>query len=209
MTEFLAIYWYMKMHSYSELSISSILSRTRMIWVLIFAFFLVHEQLRLLDYVGILTIFLGVSITSAPKRLFIDKGAQYANLSAVMIAINLILIKLLLPFGSDAVINVARGIPALIIFPFLMKNSVPRLKKVLLTKQKFRIPAVVLSGLSILCFTAALHVGDASKINAVYQGMMIFSVLAGIIFLKERGSIGRKIFGALVTIIGVVVLSLS
>lgn len=203
------MYWYMKMHSYSHLSISSILSRTRMIWVPMLAYFFVSEQLQFPDFLGIAIIFIGVSITSAPHKLFIDKGALYANLAAVMIAVNIIITKMVLPFGSDVVINFARVAPAVILFPLLMKHPKKRLQTVLKTRKKARVLAVIFASLSVLLFTIALRFGDASKINAVYQGMMIVSVLAGIFFLKERQDITRKLFGAVITIIGVVVLSIS
>lgn len=209
LTEFISIYWYMKMHSYSQLSISSILSRTRMIWIPILAFFFLAEQLRLIDYLSIAIIFIGVSITTAPNKLFIDKGALYANLSAFMIAINIIIMDLLLPYGSDTLINVVRGLPSVLLFPLLMKNPKIRLAKVFHTKKIPRLTAIILASVSVLLFTTALRVGDASKVNAIYQGMLIFSVLAGIIFFKEREHILRTIAGAIITIIGVVLLSVS
>ena len=208
LSEFISIYFYMKMHAYTHLSISAILSRTRMIWVPILAFFFIAEQLQFTDYLGIAIIFIGVSITSAPHKLFIDKGAMYANLAAFTIAANIIITHTLLPYGSNAVINFARCLPAVILFPLLMKNSPTRIKAVLKTQQKARFAAVIFSALSVLLFIMALRVGDASKINAIYQGMMIFSVLAGIIFLKERKDITRKLFGAVITIVGVVILSI-
>lgn len=44
-TEWISIYLYMKMHAYNHLSISTILSRTRLIWVPIIGFFLFQERL--------------------------------------------------------------------------------------------------------------------------------------------------------------------
>ena len=69
LTEFLGIYFYMKMHAFSDLSISTILSRTRMIWIPIIAFFFINEQLGLRDYIGIAIIFIGISFTMAPKKI--------------------------------------------------------------------------------------------------------------------------------------------
>ena len=46
LTEWIAGYWYMKMHEHSHLSISSILSRTRLIWVPILAYFILHQRLK-------------------------------------------------------------------------------------------------------------------------------------------------------------------
>src|SRR5438309_2773777 len=46
LTEWIAAYWLMKMHAFSHLSISTILSRTRLIWVPLIGFFLLREQLH-------------------------------------------------------------------------------------------------------------------------------------------------------------------
>lgn len=209
LTEFIGTYWYMKMHAYSDLSISSILSRTRMIWVPIIAFFLINETLDLLDYIGILIIFLGISLTMAPKKLMVDKGAIYANLSAFIVAINIIITKMLLPYGSNGVILVALALPSVILFPLFMKNEKARITTLFKTNILLKTFSIGLSIAAIYLFMLAIRVGDASKVNAVYQGMMIFAVLAGIIFLRERENIVKKLIGATITIVGVVLLSFS
>jgi uncharacterized membrane protein len=68
--------------------------------------------------------------------------------------------------------------------------------------------AVGFNIISVYVFTAALRYGDSGKVTAVYQGMLVTSILAGIIFLKERSDIGKKLIGAAITIIGVIILSI-
>lgn len=113
LTEFISVYLYMKMHKYSHLSISSILSRTRLIWVPVIAFLFFGERLTGLEYVGIALLFLGLSVVVAPHKLFVDKGAIYANAAAFIIAINTILLKQATPFASTPVIQwrISEGIP--------------------------------------------------------------------------------------------------
>jgi len=41
----------------------------------------------------------------------------------------------------------------------------------------------------------------------MYQGMMVLSVLGGIILLKERKDILKKLVGTAVTIVGVILLT--
>ncbi len=208
-SEFIGTYWYMKMHAYSDLSISAILTRTRLIWVPIIAFFLINEKLTIPDYIGIVIIFLGVSLTITPKKLVVDKGALYANLSAFIIAINVVITKMLLPYGSNAIIMTALALPSIFLFPLFMKNSPKRIETLFKTNIILKTFAIGISLITLYLFMAALRIGDASKVNAVYQGMMIISVVAGIIFLKERKNIGRKLIGATITVVGVVLLSFS
>ncbi len=209
LTEFIGGYWYMKMHAHSHLSISSVLSRTRLIWIPIIAFFLIGEKLKLTDYFGILIVFFGINITMAPKKLIMDKGALYANLSAFIIALNIVLAKILLPYGSNSVINVALVAPSVLLFPLLMKNSKSRIIKLFKTNIWIKTIGISFSILQLYLFIVALRYAEASKVNTIYQSMMIFSVLAGIILLKERQDIGKKLIGATITIIGVVLLSFS
>ena len=207
LSEWIAIYWYMKMHSHSHLSVSSIISRTRLIWVAVLAFLIVGERLTLFEYIGIAILFFGLSIVVAPKKLLMDKGARYANLAAVMIAFNIVLIKLALPYASNSVINIVIGLPSIFLFPLFMKNSYSRIRPMFEKRIWIKSLAVIINVVSILLFAAALRVGETGKVTAIYQGMLIFSVLAGIIFLKERDNIGKKLIGTAVTLIGVLLLT--
>ena len=209
LTEFVGVYFYMKMHAFNDLSISSILTRTRLIWVPLIAFFLINEQLVTTDYASIAIIFIGVSITMSPKKLLVDKGAIYANLSAFIIAINVVITKMLLPYGSNSVLMTALALPSIFLMPIFMKSRKQRITTLFRTNILLKTFSIGLSIAALYLFMAAMRVGDASKVNAVYQGMMIFAVIAGIIFLKERKNIIKKLIGATITVAGVVLLSLS
>ncbi len=209
LTEFVGGYWYMKMHANSHLSISTILYRSRLIWVALIAFFLIGERLHLLDYIGLLIVFIGINLTVAPKKIFVDKGAMYANLCAFVIAVNVVVFKMLTPFASPTVINLAMVFPSVILYPLFIRSSHTRMKTLLKTNLGLKTFTAFLSILQFFLFALAIRVGDASKVNAVYQGMMILSVVAGIIFLKEKENISKKLFGATITVIGVVLLSFS
>ena len=208
LTDGIAAYWYMKMHENTHLSISSILSRTRLIWVPILAFFLIHENLKLTEYLGIIILFAGLCIVVSPKKLFIDKGATYANLAAFMVALNIIITTMALPYGSNGVINAATALTPAILLPFFIKNSTHRMKKMFQKNLLIKLSAIAFNVISIYVFTQALRFGNSGKVTAIYQGMIIVSILAGIIFLKERDDIGKKLIGATITIIGVIVLSI-
>lgn len=207
LTEFISVYFYMKMHKYTHLSISTILSRTRLIWVPVIAFLFFGERLSNFEYIGILILFLGLSIAVAPHKLFLDKGSVYANLAAFMIAVNTVLLKQTVPFASTPVIMIFFSLPAVILFPLFMKNAKQRL-----IHQNFdrKIPKLVGTGANVAALfllMAALRVGDVSRVNALYQGMLVTGVLSGIIILKERQDIKRKLIGTAVTIVGIVLLT--
>lgn len=207
LTEFIAVYLYMKMHQFSHLSISTIISRTRLIWVPIIAFLFFGERLAQVEYIGIILLFLGLSIVVAPHKLFVDKGAIYANSAAFIIAINTVLLKEAVPFASTSVIMIFFSLPSVILFPLFMKNAKKRLIDQNLDK---KIPKLIGTGANVAALfllIAALSIGDVSKVNGIYQGMLVVSILAGIILLKERKDIFKKLLGTVVTIIGIILLT--
>ncbi len=207
LTEWISVYWYMKMHENTHLSVSAIISRTRLIWVPIIAFILIHENLKISEYFGIIILFAGLSIVVSPKKLFIDKGTMYANLSAFMIALNIVITKMALPYGSNSIINASIALIPALFFPFVMKHPITRIKKVFQKKLRFKLLALFFNIISVYLFTIALRFGDSGKVTAIYQGMLVTSIIAGILFLKERNDIGKKIIGTIITLAGVIILS--
>lgn len=207
LTEFISVYFYMKMHAYSELSISSIISRARMIWIPVVAFILFGERLNILQYLGIIILFFGLSIALSPKRFFLDKGAIYANLAALVIAINVVILKILTPLGSIPVLTVALSLPSFFLFPLVMKNSLQRISQTFKKKFLIKFLAVVANAASAYLLIFALQKGEVSIVNALYQGTIILAVIAGIIFFREREDIFKKLLGATITVVGVILLT--
>lgn len=206
-TEFISVYFYMKMHAFNHLSISTILSRTRLVWIPLFAYFTIGERLSLPAYFGIALLFLGVSIVKAPHKLFLDKGTIYANLAAIVIAVNIILLKLATPVASGTVVLFFYTLPSVFLFPLFMKNSKKRLVEI--AKKNFILKAVA-STASIAAgylLIESLKTGDTSKANAIYQSMMVTGVIAGIIFLKEKDDTWKKIVGSMIALAGVMLLT--
>lgn len=207
LTEFISVYFYMKMHKYTHLSISTILSRTRLIWVPVIAFLFFGERLSNLEYIGILILFFGLSIAVAPHKLFLDKGSFYANLAAFMIGVNTVLLKESVSYASTPVIMMFFSLPAVILFPIFMKNAKKRLIDQNLDRKLPKLAGVGANVIALFLLMAALRVGDVSRVNGLYQGMLVFGVLGGIILLKERQDIKRKLLGTAVTIIGILLLT--
>src|SRR6185369_10833504 len=85
--EAISIYVYMKQHAFTALSISTIISRTRLIWTALFAFVFLGEHLSPISYVGIVILFLGLSVGTAPHKIMADRGMKFAYLSAILISI--------------------------------------------------------------------------------------------------------------------------
>ncbi len=132
--EAVSMYVYMKQHAFASLSISTIISRTRLIWTALFAVVLLHERLTLLAYAGILVLFLGLSVGTAPRKITADSGMKYAYLSAMLISVGNTLFKSTLVVASAPVIVAAMAIPTVVGYPVVLKASRQRIQAFLQTK---------------------------------------------------------------------------
>jgi drug/metabolite transporter (DMT)-like permease len=207
--ELIAVYVYMKMHANSHLSISAIISRTRLIWVPFFAFLFFGEHFTLPIYIGMGVLLAGLMVASSPHKLFVDKGITFAYLSAFIIGINAAQMKMNTPFASPSVLLIFLTFPTSIILPFAIKRAKKEIPHFFKDRLGIKIAAGAVNIISIYTFTLALKTGPVSIINAIYQATMIFAVLAGIFILGEKEDMRRKLFGTGVALIGILVLSFS
>jgi uncharacterized membrane protein len=205
--EALSMYIYMKQHAFASLSISTIISRTRLIWTALFAFIFLGEQLSVMTYAGIAVLFLGLSVGTAPHKIMVDRGMKYAYLSAIFISVLNNLFKTASAVASAPVIVAAMAIPTIIGYPIIMKKSRQRIKAFFQAKILHKTIAALANVGSLFFLLWAISLGPVSVVNAIYQGTMIFAILAGIIFLKERDDIAKKLIGTAIALVGVMLLS--
>lgn len=204
LSELFSVYVFMKMHAYTHLSISSVISRLRVIWSPLIAWFLVNERLTLPEYLGILAIFIGIAIVTSPKEIKEDKGIKIALVFSFSSALLSTVIKQASSVASTELIIVAQGIIPLLVLPFIMKNGVSRI----MDSVGGNFSKIMLAGMfniaSSYLLVEALHLTDASKAVGLYQAMTLFSVFYGIFVLNERDKILKKIIGSIIVIIGVI-----
>lgn len=205
--EVLSAYVFMKMHAASHLSISSLIIRTRLVWVPLIAFLFLGEQLLPREYVGVLILFFGLTIAISPHKLVYDRGVKLAYLSGFIIGILTVLMKAAATVASTPVVVMAMSLPTVVIFPIFMKNSTNRLKSVLKHQGWVKVLAAGSNIVSMFFYTYALKVGPVSKVTAIYQGMLVLSVLAGIVVLGERGDVVKKLIGSVGVLFGVLLLT--
>ena len=197
----------MKMHAYSHLSVSTIIQRTRLIWIPIIAFFVLGERLGTTEYIGIAILFIGLSVTTSPKKLTFDKGIKYAYLSAIVAAILHVVMKQTTEFGSNAVLLVVMSISSTALLPFLMKDGITRIKKEVRQDLHIKVLPGIANAVSMFFYFYALQKGPISVVTSIYQGMMVVSVVVGIVFLRERENILQKIVGTSITLVGIFLLT--
>lgn len=204
LSELFSVYVFMRMHALTDLSISSVISRLRVVWSPLIAWLLIGERLSVFEYIGISAIFLGIAVVSSPKEIKADKGIKIALLFSFSSALLSTVLKSVSGVGSSELIVASQGIIPLFVLPLLMKNSFGRI----IQSGLKRFPQILTAGafniISSYLLVQALKLTDASKVVGIYQAMTILSVVYGIVVLNEREKIMRKIIGTIIVIIGII-----
>lgn len=206
LTEFVAVYLYMKMHSLAELSLSAIVMQLRSVWVPIIAFFLIGEKLTLAQWGGVALVVGGAIVVARPKSLKWDRGLTTAFLMTLVGSLSGVILKETSGFASIPINMFFFSLPPIILLPLFMKNPLARIRNRWGTIVKLNFPASACNIVSMFALTAALRLGSAGQITAIFQGVSMLSVAVGVFFLNEREHKGDKLIAAVLTIIGIALL---
>jgi drug/metabolite transporter (DMT)-like permease len=207
--EVYSIYLLMKMHARTELSISSVISRSRLIWAPILAYFLIGERLSLFGYISIIVIFCGIVLVTSPRKMKSDKNIKNALLFAFVSALLGVVTKVATDVVSTELVIISYGVAPVLILPFLMKNGPQRI--ILSVKNIFShiVAASFFNIISMYLLVEALGQAEVSKVTGVYQAMILFSVLYGIFILKEKEGWKKKIAGTILVIVGILIMLIN
>lgn len=188
-----------------EASLYQIIGQLRHVVVLFGAFLLFTENISPIKIFSIVLIIFGVYIALLAKsKVKINKGAIYAFLSTVFIALAFLFIKMasvdVSPAFSSSLSLIISGI---LMYLLLLRRgakpteimSIPHLKQLF-------IAAAIFSAFELSLFTA-LTIGEASRVTPVTQSSMIFTLVGGYIFLKEKDRLKEKVFGCILIAIGI------
>ncbi len=209
-SEFLSIYFYMKMHSHVDLSISSVVTQTRLLWVPLFAFLFLSEKLNYKSYLAILIIIVGQIIVSlngkAKTKFTLERGIKYALVASVFVSFNNVLGKPASVVFPIQIIPVAMALPSLFLFPLFMKQSKQRILDLGRIKGKKIFLAALFNAVTMIFLLLGLRQGLVGKVTSLYQSLSIIQVFLGIILLKENKNIKRKVIGSVIVLLGVFLL---
>lgn len=207
LNEAASVYFFMRSHQLTDLSLSTFVVKLQLIWTPLLAFLFIGERLSFLDYGAIGIILIGIFIAIYSKKMKNDKGVIITFISSLFIALNAVFTKQVTGTASTSFIIMCMSLPSLFILPLLMKNPYKRIVSV--SKKTF---IQCLSGafsniIAMFLAINAIRLGSTSKVSAVYQGMMIISLLYSIIVLKEKSQVWQKVIGTGVILFGLFILS--
>lgn len=193
-----------------EVSEFTVIFSSRIIFTILASSIFLSEGLSIKQLFGALLILAGVILVATKKvRVNYGRGELYAILGAIVIGFattndRFILKSLnLYPYVSFAFF--APAITMMLIFPKSLNRMRSFLNFNLFAKS---ILMCILNALAVIAFYTALKLSNnSSQVVTVNLTSVILTVFLGIILLKERDHLERKIFGATLNFIGLIFLN--
>lgn len=196
-----------------EASIAAPISKVKVLIALVLSIILLKETLNFEKVAGTLIIFAGLIFLSHKKGGraidFKNKGLYYLLGSVTFVALAIVVQKVGLNYlniGTYAFSNYL--IPMLIFLPFFLMKKVS-------IKEKFgnRIWPLALTAILSATYSYlilfALTFAEASVVIPIAELSSLVAVFGGIIFLKERGHISKKIFSTIIILAGAALVAIS
>lgn len=201
--EVAAVYTFMQMFSHTQLSVSILVSRLRLIFAPLLAVFFLGEILNPKNYLGITLIFIGAIIAANVKTLKLDKGIKHSLLFAVYAGVLSNLMKVSAGIADTPVVMIAMGLPSIFILPLLMKSPLQRIKTSIKLRYKHNSLSTIFNVASMYLYVEALRIGHVGLVFSAFNSMAVIAILAGILFLGEKDNVPQKIIGTTLSIAGI------
>ncbi len=189
----------------------ALITALQIIWYLILGVCFFSEHLTVYKLVGASLIFLGLAVVYYSKQFFTRINLHYliGILSTIVFALAGTADKAAMKYIDPSLYQVFGFIiPALLTFIFVPKKYLD-IRPLLKWNKKTSL-LVAISAFYIfapLCINTAYKLeADASKVGPLMQTSTIIIVLLGIIFLKEKDNIFRKVVGSIIVLLGAVIL---
>lgn len=185
----------------------AIIFASRALWTVLGAIIFLKENFSPLQIMGTLLIITSVVLVSWKKQKFIlSKGIVFSVFAALFFGLAFVNDALILNnFDVPSYVALAFIIPSFLIWTLYPKSTM-KMKPLFGRKT---LPKLLLLcffyGISAITIYSAYQVGkNASQIATLDQTTTLVTVLLAVLFLKERSDLWRKLLGAIISIIGVI-----
>jgi uncharacterized membrane protein len=199
-------------YKFTQVSLRAPVAESRMLWTLIFAAIFLSEAITAQKIVGVLIVFLGISIVSYKRDLpfgsFKEKGVQFTLAVAFLLALTAIVDKKALSYFEPNVYAMfVYIIPAILIGIFAFKRVRKDAPIIIRTQHWPLLAAFILGAASYFFQIHAYDLADVSVVYPILRLSTLFTVIGGIIFFHERKHIARKLIATAVVVLGVLMVS--
>jgi len=193
-----------------EVSTGDSLSQIQVLFLLFFSSIFLSESLTVNKIVGTFLIFFGLITLTYKKKFFgkiTDRGIQLTIIASLLIALASIIDKVVLEYWSVPGYSfVAFLFPGLIMGVTSLKRF-DRLIKMVKVRGLSLVVSAILAAVNAYFLFGAYKLTEVSNAYPITRLSTIVAVLGGIILLKERESILQKLVGAIIMIIGTILIS--
>lgn len=195
----------------TEASKFTIIFATRVLFTILVAVLFLNETFGIKEIFGTLLVFIGIVLVShTSKKFYFTKGDVYGVIAAMFIgfananarfilhSMTIFPYMLIVFFGPAAVLS--------LIYPKEAKQGRVFMKKRALWGM---ILLGIVYAVANIGFFQAIKTGPSvSLVSVVILTSVIVTVVLSILFLKERDNMGKKLLGALISFIGLVILTI-
>ena len=165
------------------------------LFTVLFAFFLINERLRCIDFIAIAISFLGVFLLSSEGQITFRPGDLLIILSALFLGFsNAFAKKLMIKHSSKTIIfwRTMFGIPILFVFAMILSNNP------FSSIGSYVLLNGVFLGVTIIFLYKSIEIIGPSLSSTLFFISPIFSTIFAVIFLQETLSIAQLIGGAII-----------
>ncbi len=194
----------------TEASRFTVIFSSKTLFAVLGASLFFRENLSSIQWLGALLIILGVAIISIKDfNKKINKGDLFALLAAILFGLantnDRFLVKFFDIYLYVVMVFLLPGLATGLFYPKKLKN----LKIFLNGKTLYKMVLLcLLYGLSAVAFFAALQTtSNSSQLFSINSFGAILTVVLSIIILKEKDQMAKKILGAVVSVIGLILVN--
>ncbi|HOY46822.1 MAG TPA: DMT family transporter [Candidatus Dojkabacteria bacterium] len=203
-----------QMNKHMDISLTSILGQSKTLLMFVGALILFQEPVTTNKVVGVLLIITGNVVLFLNKKLdtrgINRKGMFYLGLTIIALTITAFVdARLVQEFSINFYGMISYLIPGLLTIPFLLKNL--KTTEIKSGIKKYLYPILLMGVISPIGYSALLEAYKLAPKSVVYPIGNISTlvlVLLGVIFLKEREKLQRKIIAAVIVVAGAILLSI-
>lgn len=194
---------------HAQVSVTSVLARTRAVWSVLVGAVLVQEPASWLRLGGACLIVAGAAVLVRPAAIRANRGVPPA-LAAALVAS--------LAHASDGF--AAQQVPAGVVttsgflgggllLSLTARRRYARVRALLRTRARYGVATALLAAWSYWFLVQALATGEVGQVVPVYQGNLVLVVLGGVLLLREHDHLPRKLVAAGVALAGAAIVSLA
>jgi drug/metabolite transporter (DMT)-like permease len=181
--------------SYTSAVNAGFLVKITTLFTVVFAFFVINERLRRIDFIAIAISFLGVFLLSSEGKIIFQPGDLLIILSSLFLGFSNAFAKKLMTKHSSRTIVFWRtmfGIPILFVFALVLSNNpISSIGPYVLVNGVFL-------GLTIIFLYKSIEGIGPSLSSTLFFISPVFSTIFAMIFLKETITIVQLIGGAII-----------